>query len=66
MSLNLTKRQAEICTYLVHGKGNEEIAEVLKLSKHTIKAYISAILSHFKVTNRTELAYILGKENFSA
>ncbi len=61
--MKLTKRESEVCKYLILGLKNIEIAQEMHLSKHTIKAYISTLISSFDVKNRTELAYILGKRN---
>lgn len=61
--MNLTKRQLDVCKYLITGSKNVEIANELHLSKHTVKAYISEIILAFNAKNRTNLAYILGKEN---
>lgn len=61
--MNLTKRQLDVCKYLIQGKKNIEIAHALNLSKHTVKAYLSEIICMFNAKNRTHLAYILGKEN---
>ena len=63
MTIKLTQRQKDICTYLIRGKKNTEIAEILNISRHTVKAYISSLILNTKVKNRTELAYVLGKEN---
>ena len=65
MAIYLSDRKIEVCKYLVKGLGNEEIADILNVSKHTVKAYISAIIYENKVKNRTELAYKLGRENFT-
>ncbi len=61
--MKLTKRELEVCKYLILGFKNIEIAQEMHLSKHTIKAYISALICSFDAKNRTELAYMLGKEN---
>lgn len=60
---HLTNRELEICSYLVLGMKNIEIAKTLYLSKHTVKAYMSSIICALGARNRTEAAYILGKEN---
>ena len=65
MALNLSPREIEICKFLVHGLKNEEIAKLLNVSKHTVKAYISTMLCNKNVRNRIELAYLLGKEKFN-
>jgi len=64
MNLKLTKREEEICKYVIQGKKNIEIAKILNISSHTVKAYISQIIFHANVRNRTELAYLLGKNNY--
>ena len=61
--MKLTKRELEICKYLVLGKNNTEIGKILSISPHTVKAYVSSIISTLGATNITHVAYILGKEN---
>lgn len=61
--IKLTKRELEICRYLAEGKKNNEIARLLYLSEHTIKSHVSEIISIMGATNRTQVAYLLGKEN---
>lgn len=60
---NLTKRELEVCKYLILGLDNEQIAEKLYISKHTVKSYVSSIIEALEAKNRTEVAYILGKNN---
>ena len=61
--MKLTKRELEICKYLIQGKNNSEIGKLMFLSEHTIKFHVSSIIARLSATNRTEVAYILGKEN---
>lgn len=61
--MKLTPREREVCKCVVEGMSNLEIAETLFISKHTVKSYISQIMANASVKNRTQLAYILGKEN---
>ena len=61
--MKLTKREQEICKYLAQGKNNIEIGKILFISQHTVKAYVSSIISQLGAKNRTHVAYILGKEN---
>ncbi len=63
MEIKMTKRETEICKYLVQGLKNDEIAKILHISKHTVKAYVSMLIYDTNVKNRTELAFILGKNN---
>lgn len=60
---NLTKRELEVCKYLILGLDNEQIAEKLYISKHTVKSYVSSIIEVLEAKNRTEVAYTLGKNN---
>lgn len=60
---NLTKRELEVCKYLILGLDNEQIAEKLYISKHTVKSYVSSIIEVLEAKNRTEVAYILDKNN---
>ena len=60
---NLTKRELEVCKYLILGLDNEQIAEKFYISKHTVKSYVSSIIEVLEAKNRTEVAYILGKNN---
>lgn len=60
---HLTKREIEIAKCLIKGMKNMEIASELFISKHTVKAYVSSIMSRLNAKNRTEVAYILGREN---
>ncbi len=50
----LTPREMEVLQLLAQGLGNREIAERLHVNERTIKYHVSAILSKFGVTNRTE------------
>ena len=61
--MKFTPRELEICKYLILGMNNSEIAAQLYLSQHTVKAYISNIISRSGARNRTHVAYLIGKEN---
>ena len=61
--MRLSKREKEICNYLIEGMNNTEIAKILFLSEHTIKSHVSSIIKKFGAKNRTHVAYLLGKEN---
>lgn len=61
--MKLTNREREVCEYLIEGLSNNEIAEELFLSKHTVKLYVSKSIAKAMAKNRTQLAYILGKKN---
>ncbi len=61
--MKLTPRELEICKYIAEGKKNCEIAKILFLSEHTIKTHVSTIIANLGAVNRTQVAYILGREN---
>lgn len=61
--MKLTNREREVCEYLIEGLSNNEVAEELFLSKHTVKLYVSQSIAKAMAKNRTQLAYILGKKN---
>ena len=50
----LTRRQQEVLALLVEGLSNVEIAERLVISRHTVRYYVSEILSKLGVANRAE------------
>lgn len=52
----LTNREMEIITWLVSGRSNEEIAESLNISPHTVRTHLSNIYSKIKVENRFQAA----------
>jgi two-component system nitrate/nitrite response regulator NarL len=51
----LTGRQSAVLDLLLNGHSNKEIARELRLSPHTIKIHVGAVLRHFAVRRRTEL-----------
>ncbi|MFN6516403.1 MAG: response regulator [Nostoc sp. CreGUA01] len=52
----LSRRQAEVLTFLALGLSNEAIAQRMKLSPSTIRHHVSQVLNKLGVTNRTEAA----------
>lgn len=53
-SYELTEREMEVLNLLVEGLNNREIAERLFVSRATVKAHVSHILSKMDVSNRAE------------
>ncbi|MBQ8167789.1 response regulator transcription factor [bacterium] len=60
----LTPREEEVLDYLTKGLTNKEIAEIMNVTHHTIKAHISAILHKFNCKNRTDAALIAQRKSF--
>ena len=56
MDAYLTEREKNVLFYLVKGCTNEEIAGVLHISIHTVKAHLEAIYEKLAVANRVQAA----------
>lgn len=41
---NYTERKLEVLKYLMQGMTNKEIAEILMITHHTVKAHVAAII----------------------
>ena len=52
----LTRREADILSYLAEGYSNREISKALFLSEKTVKAHLAAIFRKLGVTSRTKAA----------
>jgi len=52
----LTERELEVLKLVLEGKTNKEIANVLYVSYHTVKAHISSIMHKIGCTSRVSLA----------
>jgi len=52
----ISERQREVLRFLVSGRSNKEIAEMLSLSPATVKSHVAHILAVLGATNRTEAA----------
>ncbi|QBD83127.1 hypothetical protein EPA93_47075 [Ktedonosporobacter rubrisoli] len=50
----LSPRELEVLHLLAQGYSNQSIADILVLSLHTVKGYVSTILSKLEVNNRTQ------------
>ena len=54
----LTRRQRAVLRLLMNKCSNKEIARELDLSPHTVKIHVSALLRHFSVQRRMDLALV--------
>jgi NarL family two-component system response regulator LiaR len=52
----LTEREREVLTWIVRGLANQQIAERLKVSEHTVWNHVTSILAKLHLTNRTQAA----------
>ena len=50
--LGLTPREADVHFWMIHGKTNPEIAEILGVRLQTVKEYASSVLKKLGVDNR--------------
>ena len=55
---NLTRRQVQVLELLAQGYTNRQIAEILCLTEHTIKAHVSSLFVELNANNRTECVQI--------
>lgn len=66
MELNetkITEREHEVFQLVCRGYSNQEIADMLFISIHTVKAHLLAVMRKLNIKNRTLLAYFAGKNN---
>ncbi|QIM66670.1 amino acid ABC transporter [Mannheimia granulomatis] len=63
LPFELSKREIELLTLISSGLSNEEIANVLNISKRTVDKHIENIFAKTKIENRTLLAVFAITEN---
>jgi DNA-binding NarL/FixJ family response regulator len=51
---DLSPREREVLTLMVHGKSNKDIGGALGISEATVKCHVSVILGRLGVTDRTQ------------
>ncbi len=56
-------KELQIIKLLTKGLNNTEISKKMFISVHTVKIYVSTILHKLNAKNRTEAAFIAGKNN---
>jgi len=54
----LSKRELQVLKYLVNGRSNKEIAQILYISEHTAKAHVKSIMTKLNADSRTEVIAI--------
>lgn len=50
-----TQREKDVLDLVIAGKTNKEIAEILCITKHTVKAHLDHIYEKLKIHSRIEL-----------
>lgn len=63
MNKKLTNREYQIAKLLCDGLTNAKISFKLDISKDTVKMHLKNMSQKYNAINRTNLAYILGKES---
>ena len=51
---DLSPREREVLSLIVHGKSNKDIAASLKITEATVKCHVSVILERLGVSDRTQ------------
>ena len=59
----LSDRETEIIKYVALGFANNQIAQKINVSSHTVKAYIANIIRKLEAKNRTHATYLALKNN---
>jgi DNA-binding NarL/FixJ family response regulator len=57
----LTARECDVLDLMKHGYDNNEIANIVFISKHTVKAHVTSIIRKFNAKNRTNVIYLAKK-----
>ena len=58
MDYNLSEREKEVLNLVIEGKTNPEIADILFISIHTVKAHVCSIIEKLKANGRTNAAVL--------
>lgn len=57
----LSEQERRIVPLIAEGKTNRDIASVLHLSEHTVKAYVSGILRKLRLSRRAQAAALISR-----
>jgi DNA-binding NarL/FixJ family response regulator len=60
-SLTLTPREAEVLALIAEGLSNKLIADRLKISEHTAKFHVNALLTKLSAETRTEAVVLAAR-----
>lgn len=60
----LSPKEINVLKYIIEGFDNIEIAKIMGVSVHTIKAHVSVIIRKFEAKNRTHAACIAIQSGF--
>lgn len=55
----LTRRESDVLAVLAKGMSNQQIADELFISEHTVKKHVSSILSKLELEHRTQAALLV-------
>ena len=59
----LSEQERRIVPLIADGKTNRQIADMLYLSEHTVKSYVSAILKKLRLARRAEVAALVARQS---
>jgi DNA-binding NarL/FixJ family response regulator len=62
----LTPREREVLALMAEGQANKEIARRLRISEHTVKFHVAAILAKLGAASRTEAGYVAARRGLIA
>jgi len=62
--MNLSPRQTEVLGLLIKGVSNKVIARELEISEATVKSHVSAVMSCFDVTTRTQVVAEVARQGW--
>lgn len=62
---HLTDRELEVLQYVIKGMTNKEIAGILSITDHTVKAHIASVIRKLGVKNRLDVALIAVTEGIT-
>jgi DNA-binding NarL/FixJ family response regulator len=59
--MRVTPQEQRVVLLVERGLTNPEIAELLGVSRHTIRNQVASVFSKLQVSRRAELVYLLGR-----